>query len=165
VLIGGLGMGLTLRAALDSLPVSARVVVAELNPVVVSWCRGPLAMLTNLAVDDPRVTVVIDDVAAVVAMAAQPGAEKFDAIMIDLYEGPGASSDALPDPFYGGRALKATSAALSPGGIFAVWGENPDALFEKRLAAAGFIVDRKRPGRGGLRHVVYVAQQKTVPRV
>jgi len=164
VLIGGLGMGLTLRAALDSLPVTARVVVAELNPAVVSWCRGPLAMLTNLAVDDPRVTVVIDDVAAVIARAAQPGAEKFDAVIIDLYEGPGASRDALLDPFYGSRALKTTSSALSPGGVFAVWGENSDAAFEKRLASAGFTVDRKRPGRGGLRHVVYLAQ-KPVPRV
>ena len=110
--------------------------------------------------DDPRVTVVIDDVSAVIARAAQPGAEQFDAIIIDLYEGPGASSNALHDPFYGSRALKTTAAALSSGGVFAVWGENPDASFEKRLAVAGFIVDRERPGRGGLRHVVYVAQKK-----
>ncbi|MFA4875745.1 MAG: spermidine synthase [bacterium] len=158
VLIGGLGMGLTLKAALDSLPFTAQVVVSELNPVVVTWCRGPLAMLTNHAVDDPRVFVVIEDVAAVIARAAQPGADQFEAVIIDLYEGPGASHDALLDPFFGSHALKTTAAALSSGGIFAVWGENPDALFEKRLVAAGFIVDRKRPGRGGLRHVVYVAQ-------
>jgi len=159
VLIGGLGMGLTLKAALDSLPLTAQVVVAELNPVVVTWCRGPLALLTNHAVDDQRVTVVIDDVAATIARAAQPGAKKFDVIIIDLYEGPGASSDALHDPFYGSRALTTTAKALTPGGIFAVWGENPDAAFEMRLAAAGFTVDRQRPGRGGLRHVVYVAQK------
>jgi len=107
-------------------------------------------------VDDPRVTIMIDDVAAMIARAAQPGAEKFDAIIIDLYEGPGASSDALLDPFYGSRALKTTTAALSAGGVFAVWGENSDAAFEMRLAAAEFTVDRQRPGRGGLRHVVYV---------
>jgi spermidine synthase len=159
VLIGGLGMGLTLKAALDSLPFTAQVVIAELNPVVVAWCRGPLAMLTNRAVDDPRVTTAIENVSTVIARAAQPGAEQFDAIIIDLYEGPGASSDALLDPFYGSSALKTTAAALSSGGIFAVWGESPDASFEKRLAAAGFIVDRERPGRGGLRHVVYVAQK------
>jgi spermidine synthase len=159
VLIGGLGMGLTLKAALDSLPLTAQVVVAELNPVVVTWCRGPLAMLTDHAVDDPHVTVVIDNVSTVIARAAQPGAEQFDAIIIDLYEGPGASSVALLDPFYGSSALKTTAAALSSGGIFAVWGENSDASFEKRLAAAGFIVHRERPGRGGLRHVVYVAQK------
>jgi spermidine synthase len=160
VLIGGLGMGLTLRAALDVLTDRARVIVAELNPEIVTWCRGPLAELTTRAVDDPRVTVVIDDVTAVIARAAQSGAEQFDAIIIDLYEGPGASSNALHDPFYGSRALKTTAAALSSGGVFAVWGENPDASFEKRLAVAGFIVDRERPGRGGLRHVVYVAQKK-----
>ncbi len=164
VLIGGLGMGLTLKAALDSLPLTAQVVVAELNPVVVTWCRGPLALLTNHAVDDQRVTVVIDDAAAVIASAAQPGAEQFDVIIIDLYEGPGASSDPQRDPFYGSRALVTTVKALIPGGIFAVWGESPDASFEKRLAAAGFTVNRKRPGRGGLRHVVYAAQ-KPVPRV
>ncbi len=160
VLIGGLGMGLTLRAALDALPVAAQVLVADLNPVMATWCRGPLAGITNSAVDDPRVTIVIDDVAAMIARAAQPGAEKFDAIIIDLFEGPGASSDALLDPFYGSRALKTTAAALSPGGVFAVWGESSDAAFEMRLAAAGFTVDRQRPGRGGLRHVVYVGQVK-----
>lgn len=160
VLIGGLGMGLTLQAALDVLPVDAQVVVAELNPAVVTWCRGPLAELTKCAVSDPRVTVVIGDAAAVIMTAAGPGIKKFDAIIIDLYEGPGASSDALLDPFYGSRALKATAAALPPGGVFAVWGENTDAAFEKRLAAAGFTVDRQRPGRGGLRHVVYVARKQ-----
>jgi len=160
VLIGGLGMGLTLRAALDALPIAAQVIVADLNPVMATWCRGPLAELTKSAVDDPRVAVAIGDVAAMIAKAAQPGAEKFDAIILDLYEGPGASSDALLDPFYGIRALKTTTAALSPGGVFAVWGENPDAAFEMRLASVGFTVDRQRPGRGGLRHVVYVARKQ-----
>lgn len=160
VLIGGLGVGLTLRAALDSLPPTAQVVVAELNPVVVQWCRGPLAELTGSAADDRRVTVVIEDVSSVIAKAAQPRAERFDAIIIDLYEGPHAATDAKDDPFYGSQALNVTASALSPGGVFAVWGENSDLAFEKRLAAAGFSVDRKRPGRGGLRHVVYVAQVK-----
>jgi len=158
VLIGGLGMGLTLRAALDFLPSSAQVIVAELNPVVVAWCRGPLAGLTGNAVQDPRVAIVINDVAAVIAKAARAGAERFDAIILDLYEGPGAGTEENNDPFYGVRALKTTAAALTRGGVFAVWGERSDAAFEKRLSAAGFSLDRKRPGRGGLRHVVYVAQ-------
>ncbi|MEK6726401.1 MAG: spermidine synthase [Deltaproteobacteria bacterium] len=158
VLIGGLGMGLTLRAALGSLPSTAEVVVAELNPVVVQWCRGPLAGLTGSAVDDPRVTVVIEDVSSVIARAAKSGAERFDAIIIDLYEGPGSSTYSRNDPFYGSNALKATASALSTGGVFAVWGENSDTAFEKRLAAAGFSVERQRPGRGGLRHVVYLAE-------
>ena len=160
VLIGGLGMALTLRAALDSLSPTAQVVVAELNPVVVQWCCGPLAALTGSAIDDQRVTVVIDDVSSVIAKAAKPGAERFDAIIIDLYEGPGPATDARNDPFYGSQALKMTAAALSQGGIFAIWGENSDAAFEKRLTAAGFSVDRQRPGRGGLRHVVYLAKVK-----
>jgi spermidine synthase len=158
VLIGGLGMGLTLRAALDALPAPAQIVVAELNPITLMWCRGPLAGLTNHAVEDPRVVVVIDDVSKVIA-GADNTTEKFDAIIIDLYEGPHAKTDARNDPFYGSRALEKTAAALSEGGIFAVWGENPDAGFEKRLAVAGFIVDRLRPGKGGMRHVVYVAKR------
>jgi spermidine synthase len=161
VLIGGLGMGLTLRSALDVLPGAAQVGVAEVNPVVVKWCQGPLAELTKNAVNDPRVAVVIEDVSAVIAKAAQHGEKRFDAIIIDLYEGPGTGTDAALDPFYGSRALDTTAAALSAEGVFAVWGETPDAGFEKRLAAAGFSVDRQRPGRGGLRHVVYVARKRT----
>jgi spermidine synthase len=160
VLLGGLGMGLTLRAALDALPGTAVVVVAELNPVILKWCRGQLAGLTGNAVQDPRVTVIIDDVAAMIAKAAQPGSERFDAVIIDLYEGPHAGTDARNDPFYGSRALDNTFAALEPGGVFAVWGEAPDAAFEKRLSAAGFFLERQRPGRGGLRHVVYLARKK-----
>lgn len=159
VLVGGLGMGLTLKAVLDALPAEAEVVVAEFNPVVVRWCRGPLGGLTHRAVEDPRVTVVVDDVAYVIGQAAETKALKFDAIIIDLYEGPHAKTDAKNDPFYGSRALKTTSDALTAGGIFAVWGENPDEAFEKRLIAAGFTIDRQRPGRGGLRHVVYVAEK------
>ncbi len=158
VLIGGLGLGLTLRAALDALPAAGQVVVAELNPVVASWCRGPLAGLTQNAASDPRVTIVIKDVAAVIAESAQTGSPRFDAIIIDLYEGPGSGTDARNDPFYGSRALMTTAAALTPSGVFAVWGENPEAAFEKRLAAVGFYVERLRPGKGGLRHVVYMAQ-------
>jgi spermidine synthase len=158
VLIGGLGMALTLRSSLDSLPASAQVVVVELNPIVVNWCRGPLAGLTNNAASDPRVTIVIDDVSRVIVQSAQEaGSQKFDSIIIDLYEGPGSATNAKSDPFYGSHALRTTAAALTPGGIFAVWGENPDVAFEKRLAAAGFSVERLRPGKGGLRHVVYVA--------
>jgi spermidine synthase len=159
VLIGGLGMGLTLRAALDVLQQHAQVTVAEINPVVVAWCRGPLAALTGRAVEDPRVDVEVRDVAAVIAEASAPGAEKFDAVIIDLYEGPGAGTDPQSDPFYGSRALTQVNRALSQGGIFGVWGENPDGGFEKRLHAAGFTFERQRPGRGGLRHVVYLAKQ------
>ena len=155
VLVGGLGMGFTLKAALDALPADAEVVVAELNPIVVTWCRGPMARLTDGAVDDPRVTVVISDVAAVIRSAALKGAgRRFDAIILDLYEGPYKGWEHL----YGDAALEISRAALTANGVLAVWSEDPDAAFEKRLKVARFSVNRQRPGRGG-RHVVYIARK------
>jgi spermidine synthase len=158
VLMGGLGMGFTLKAALDHLPAEAEVVVAELNPIVVKWCQGPIAQLTGGAVDDPRVTVVIDDVASIIRAAARPGKEKlFDAIILDLYEGPYEGDQGRGDYLYGEMALELSRSALKAGGVFAVWSEFPDRTFEKRLQAAGFAVNRQCPGRGGRRHVVYIA--------
>jgi spermidine synthase len=156
VLIGGLGMGYTLRAALDTLPRSARVVVAEINESVVRWCRGPLAGLTGNALKDPRASVVMEDV----ALAIERGG--FDAIILDLYEGPRQAAMAAMaegDPFYGREALRRTREALNPRGVFAVWSEDPDAAFEKRLRAAGFDVERRKPGKGGPRHAVYLARR------
>ncbi len=154
VLVGGLGMGFTLRAVLAALPASGAVLVAELNPQVTAWCRGPLAPLTGGAVDDPRVTVAAADVADVIR-GAPPGG--LDAVILDLYEGPHGGSRRAEDPVYGALAIERTRSALASGGRFAVWGENHDPGFEKRLRAAGFTVTCERPGRGGLRHVVYVA--------
>jgi len=158
ILVGGLGMGFTLRAVLDQLPPAGHVLVAELNPVVVGWCRGPLAPLTGRAVDDPRVTVEIADVAAVIRRHARPGEAPgaFDLVVLDLYEGPHAGSHRQDDPLYGRAAIERTRAVLKRDGAFAVWGENHDPGFEKRLRAAGFAVACERPGRGGLRHAVYV---------
>jgi spermidine synthase len=153
VLIGGLGMGCTLRAALDALPSDASVHVSELNSDILKWCRGPLEALNCAAVADVRVTVVVEDVSA--RIADHPGA--FDAILLDLYEGPHAATDAARDPVYGRRAIARTKAALSPGGVFAVWSEQPNGSFEQRLRAAGFDVTCHRPGRGGLRHAVTLA--------
>jgi spermidine synthase len=159
VLIGGLGMGFTLRAALDTLPAGAEVVVAELNPVVVRWCEGPLAELTGRALDDPRARVEIADVAELIRKAAAGGAGAcFDAIVLDLYEGPREASGGASDPFFGRRALQTTRRALARGGVFAVWSEDRDDAFERRLAAAGFTVERLRPKSGGPRHVVYLAE-------
>ena len=159
VLVGGLGMGFTLKAALDQLPADAAVVVAELNPIMVKWCRGPIAHLTGGAVDDPRVRVVIDDVAAVIRHAAAKGREnRFDAIILDLYEGPHEGDRGRGAHLYGDTALASSRCALTPGGVLAVWAEEPDKAFEKRLKAAHFSVDRQRPGRGG-RHAVYIARE------
>src|SRR6202035_1007588 len=143
---------------------AAAVVVAEINPVVVRWCRGPLAAATGRAVDDPRVEIVLDDVAAVIARAASSDLSggRFDAIVLDLYEGPRESTREAGEPFYGPRALVRTRAALAPAGVFAVWSEEPDVAFERRLAAAGFTVERRRPG-GGPRHAVYLATGGKMP--
>jgi spermidine synthase len=159
VLVAGLGMGFTLRAVLDSLPATARVVAAELNPVVADWCRGPLACLTGSAATDPRVEIVIDDVAHLIRRTAREGGEgRFDAIVLDLYRGPHARTNHRDDPFYGSRAIESARAALRPGGVLAVWGENHDDGFVKRLQGAGFTVSTERPGRGGLRHMVFLAR-------
>ncbi len=161
VLVGGLGMGFTLKAVLDTLPATARVVVAELNPTVVEWCRGPLAALTENAVDDPRVTVEICDVARRIRRTAVNGGEsRFDAIILDLYRGPHAKTHQSDDPLYGSRAIDNMRAALKPCGVVAVWGENYDEGFDKRLRSAGCTVATDRPGRGGLRHVVFMAHLK-----
>ena len=151
VLIGGLGMGYTLRAALDVLPPGARVTVAELTPAVAAWCKGPLAVLTADAASDPRVTIVIDDVAAVIGRAKN----EYDAILIDLYEGPNPATQAADDPFYGKAALARTHAALAKQGVFSVWSEEADDAFAKRFSAAGFTVSTHRLG-SSRRHFVYL---------
>ena len=157
VLVGGLGMGFTLRAVLDALPDGARVRVAELNPAVVEWCRGELAVLAGHVLDDPRVTVEVADVAAVIRRHAPGGATpRFDAVILDLYQGPHAGDHKTNHPLYGLRALEAARAVLVPAGVFAVWGEDHDPGFLKRLAAAGFSANAERPGRGGYRHTVYL---------
>jgi spermidine synthase len=158
VLVGGLGMGFTLRAALDALPRKASVVVAEIEPAVVRWCRGPLAALTGRAVDDARVAIRIGDAARLIAEAAAPGRPRFDAIVLDLYEGPRQAAQAQDDPLYGRRALETARAALVPGGVFAVWSEDADPAFAKRLRAAGFAVETRRLGKGGPRHVIYLGR-------
>ena len=132
--------------------------MAELHEPILRWCRGPLAELTGRAVDDPRVEVRIGDVEAAIREAAAPSATRFDAVLLDLYEGPHPDSQPHDHPHYGASALARTRAALREGGILAIWSEEPDARFERDLARAGFSVRRERPGRGGRRHVVYVGR-------
>jgi spermidine synthase len=158
LLISGLGLGFTLRAALDALPSGARVEVAELEPSVVDWCRGPLAPVTRHALEDPRVRVRVEDVALPLARAAS-GPTRFDAIVLDLFEGPGGDDD----PIFGRVGLAQLRAALAENGVLAVWTERPDPRFERRLRLAGFAFERVRSERGGLRHAVYVARS-TGPR-
>lgn len=162
VLVGGLGMGFTLKAILDALPTSASVEVAELNPVVEAWCRGPLAALTGGAVTDPRVEVKIKDVSHLIRSHATGDAlAKLDAIILDLYTGPYMHSHKRDDPLYGSVALQTTKAALKPGGVFAVWGEDYDAGFSRRLKEAGFLTTHRQSRQGGFRHVVYLGTRRT----
>jgi len=152
-LVSGLGMGFTLRALLDRVPATARVVVAELNPVVVEWCRGPLAPATNEAIRDPRVEVVIGDVADVIAGAP---AGSFELILLDLYEGPNSATQEDDDPFYGAGALARVHRALAPHGVVGIWSEDADPPFARRFAAARFGVTKHALRSGARRHVVYL---------
>jgi spermidine synthase len=129
-------------------------VVAELNPAVERWCRGPLAPLTRGAVSDTRVQVVLGDVTKRIVEAS--AGERYDAIVLDLYVGPGRLEKGQVDPLYGSATLRHTFAALTPGGVYAVWSEEPNERFEERLRKVGFRVELTRP-RGGPRHAVYIA--------
>jgi spermidine synthase len=157
VLIGGLGMAYTLRAALDVLPGNAQVSVAELTPAVEEWCRGPMAGLTNHAVADKRVKILIGDVSRIIAEAA-PGT--WDAILLDLYEGPNAATQRRDDPFYGPAALARSRTALTPGGVLSVWSEDPDTAFHKRFVAAGFDVGLHKLGSSRV-HSVYLGHKRS----
>ncbi len=154
VLIGGLGMAYTVRAALDALPRLARVTVAELTREVDTWCRGPLAPLTRGATLDPRVDVVIDDVSQVIARA-KPGS--LDAIILDLYEGPHAAQRRENDPFYGVKALERSFAALSEGGVLSIWSEENNTIFKRRMIDSGFETTLHHPG-GSRAYVVYLGR-------
>lgn len=157
VLIGGLGLGFTLRAALDALPKNARVVVAELNPRVVDWCRGPAAAAAGGAASDPRVELVVGDVTREIRRVAKDATlPRYDAILWDLYVGPAEAKGASRDPLYGAESLSRTFEALAPEGVFGVWGESPTPSFEARLRKAGFRAELVRTKGGGLHHVVFL---------
>lgn len=149
VLIGGLGMAYTLRAALDALPAQAHVDIAELHPEIVTWCQGPMAPLTDNAIGDPRVHICLGDVMEQVRKAPQA----YDAVIWDLYEGPHHAKDR--DPLYGNQAISAVHKRLRPKGRFTIWSEEADAAFERRLDKMRLSWWKKLAGKGGRRHVVY----------
>jgi spermidine synthase len=156
VLIGGLGMGFTLRAALASLGPDARIVVAELMPAVVKWAEGPMAAIFRGSLDDPRVSVRVADVGDVI----RSGSSAFDAILLDVDNGPEALTRDANDTLYDLKGLRTTRAALRPGGVLAVWSSGPDASFAKRLRTSGFDVAEHKiraGGRRGARHIIWVA--------
>ena len=157
MLIGGYGMGFTLRAALAVLPPEARVTVSELVPEIIDWARGPMAELADGCLDDSRVTLVLDDVTAVIA--AQAG--RFDAILLDVDNGPDGLSRVANDRIYSMAGLAKAKAALKPGGVVAIWSAAPDAVFARRLRDSGFAVEevavRARSNGKGPKHVIWFA--------
>ncbi len=156
VLVGGLGMGFTLRATLDLLPPGAAVVVAELVPAVVEWNRGPLGPLAGHPLKDTRVEVALGDVAATLRSSAQ----RFDAVLLDVDNGPAAFTAAHNTGLYDDRGIAAARQALKPDGVLAVWSAWDDRKFEQRLRYGGFTVQvervRGRLKKGGPRHTIFL---------
>lgn len=157
VLIGGLGMGFTLRAALKALDASARIEVAELVPEVAHWAMGPMAEIFAKSLQDARVRVELADVAEIIRAASSA----YDAILLDVDNGPDGLTRQANDRLYDARGLAAARAALKPGGVLAVWSSGPDRRFTQKLRDAGFaaeeIAARARGTRGGARHVIWIA--------
>ncbi|WP_375461207.1 spermidine synthase [uncultured Enterovirga sp.] len=154
ILIGGLGMGFTLRAALDALGPNAEIVVAELIPGVVDWARGPLSHLFGDALDDPRVEIRLDDVGRVI----QSGRAHYDAILLDVDNGPQPLTRGRNGRLYDVWGVRRARFALRPQGILAVWSGSPHRKFKARLRLCGFAVDEERmrsPGQKG--HVIWLA--------
>ncbi|MBC2665313.1 spermidine synthase [Novosphingobium flavum] len=158
-LIGGYGLGFTLRAALAVVRADATLTVAEIVPEIIEWARGPMERLTAGCLDDPRVVVVKDDVAMLIDAAS----EAYDAILLDVDNGPDGLTRRVNDDLYGRDGLVAARAALRPGGILAIWSAHPDRHFVNRLRDVGFLVDEvdvsEGPDDQGNRHVIWFAKK------
>ncbi len=163
VLVGGLGLGYTLAAALRLLPRTATVVVSEFVPAVVDWNRGPLGDLAQHPLDDPRVTVDVADV--VVTLRSTPA--PFDAVLLDVDNGPDAFTTPRNAALYGEAGLATIRAALKPGGRLAIWSAEVDHAFERRLKGNGFAVQvervRVREGKSGPRHFIFLGRPVMPP--
>lgn len=159
MLIGGLGMGFTLRSALSELDADATIVVAELVPAVIAWARGPMAELFAGCLDDPRVEIREADVADLIAA----GKAAYDAMLLDVDNGPDGLSRSENDRLYSVRGLSAARTALKPGGALAVWSAHPDRGFAARLRQSGFEVEEvntRARGKRGARHVIWLATRR-----
>ncbi|SRR5690554_2510508 len=161
LLIGGYGMGFTLRAALAVRP-QAAIEVAELVPEIIEWARGPMRELTAGCLEDPRVWLRMGDVSAFIDDAADGTTEPYDAILLDVDNGPDGLVRAENGRIYSFAGLRAAKAALAPGGVLAVWSAGRDAAFTRRIEKAGFVVEeveiRARPNGKGPRHTIWFAR-------
>ncbi len=159
ILIGGLGMGFTLRAALGAVAPDASITVAELVPAVTAWARGPLAELHGTSLDDPRVTLYQGDVGQLI----RSGRSAYDAILLDIDNGPAGLTRASNDGLYDAAGLGLAQVALRPGGVLAIWSAAPDQQFAKLLRRMGFAVEevrvRANAGKRGARHVIWIGQR------
>lgn len=159
VLVGGLGMGYTLRGVLALLPDDGEAVVAELIPEVVEWNRGPLADLAERPLEDPRVSVAMGDVTGLIRTSEG----RFDAILLDVDNGPGAPTQRGNSQLYTRAGLAAAHRALRRGGALAVWAVDHEQGFERALSAAGFVpATHHVPAHGtrGKRHTVFVGRRR-----
>jgi spermidine synthase len=163
ILVGGYGMGFTLRAALAMLPPKARITVAELVPEIIEWARGPMAALTAGCLDDPRVALIMGDVGLAIGAAASSAKDsRYDAILLDVDNGPDGLTRASNDWLYTKIGLVKAKAALNPDGILAIWSAAPDVAFARRLRDTGFSVEevtvRARSNGKGAKHVIWFAR-------
>jgi len=160
ILIGGLGMGFTLRAALAELGSDAQVTVAELLPAVVAWARGPMAEVFGDSLTDPRVRIFEGDVGRLI----RSGRSAYDAILLDVDNGPEGLTRKDNDSLYDLPGLSSARTALKPGGVLAVWSSAPNRAFTHRLSKVGFGVDevgaRANGRRGGARHTIWIATKQ-----
>ena len=159
-LIGGYGMGFTLRAALAVLDRDASVTVAEIVPEIIEWARGPMQSVTAGCLDDARVILVQDDVAMLIDAAR----DAYDAILLDVDNGPDGLTRPVNDGLYERDGLHMAMAALRRGGILAIWSAEPDAAFADRLRDAGFEVDevvvREAANDEGAHHIIWFARKR-----
>lgn len=157
ILVGGLGMGFTLRAALANLNNAAEIIVAELVPAVVAWATGPMAEHNGTSLSDPRTNIVTEDVAKLIRDAGAG----YDAILLDVDNGPDGLTKGANNHLYSVDGLARAWHALRPSGVLAIWSAAPDKAFADRLRATGFAVDeaavRAHKGKSGARHIIWLA--------